>query len=223
MIGAFVSQARAAMANGMPAPMEPATPLTIRRGGGDQALRPLRELTAIAEKHGFGIALDDRLQCGEHFSGVQSTILAFQRRPVLGAAIEQTPRLTEPGGGARLALAGPRDQGLGGGPGISKHAECEALTQFLARARKQRRLRIDADHAAGVRDDWRLGPLQREVEGLAQQHDQVGFLEQRRERAERGVVDAARALHEARRAPAPPSPARRAAAGRAGPKDGVRR
>ena len=54
--GRVGSASRAAMANGIDAPIEPATPLMMRRAGGEHGLRPLRELAAVADEHGIRVA-----------------------------------------------------------------------------------------------------------------------------------------------------------------------
>ena len=162
----------------------------------DQALSPLCELTAVAEEHGIWIALDDRLQRLEDLNGVKAAVLALKRRPAFGAMIEQTACFAEPLCVARGDFARALGEREGSATSISEGSERQTAAKFLLRACDQRWLGIDADQAARRRDDRRLGPLECEIERLAEEHDQIGPLEQLRKRSKRRIADAARAFHD---------------------------
>ena len=109
--------------------------------------------------------------------------------------------LVEPRGTRQRLPGGTTDQHLSGGTRIRDAAERDALAAFANRAVKQCGLGVDDDPAAGGIDRRRLAELQREVERLAEQDDQIGAPDCIGERTECRVIEAARAFHDGGRDP----------------------
>ena len=92
--------------------------------GLQQALAPLRELAAIADEDGRGVAGDHRAERAKHFDRIE---LARRRRretvPGTRPPIDGRTRLGEPALGARLAQLGPRSERLRGEHAVSDGAD----------------------------------------------------------------------------------------------------
>ena len=196
--GAFGSTSRAASANDSDAADRAGDAVDQAAAHRQHALAPLRELAAVADQHGVGIALDKGLQRAEHLGRMQP---AWRLRddvcPRGGPVVEGCARLREP-----IRLARSRS---------CRRAAISVSPRWLDRRRSRTASRSpfsvlarSTSAASGsmairrhVRIERRAGrPLGGEVERLAEQHDQVGAPDQIGERAERGVGDAARAFHD---------------------------
>jgi hypothetical protein len=110
--------------------------------------------------------------------------------------VERGSGLDQPITLARADQCGARDQRLCSAPDVGDTADEQAVALLVCGALDQRRLGIDRDQPhAGIECRTRR-PLRCEVQGLAEQHDQIDAPDQIRKRPERGVGDAARALHD---------------------------
>ena len=113
-----------------------------------------------------------------------------------GRLVKAARASVQPCGVAGCAAGGAARQRFAGGMRVGDAAEGEACTGLARGAVHQRAFRIDRDEAAGG-IDWRLAELQREVERLAEQDDEVHAADQVVEGAEGRVVEASRAFHDA--------------------------
>ena len=194
--GAFGSSIRAASANDNALPIEPVDAVDQAAADRKHALAPLREFAAVADQHGVGIALDEGTQRPEHFGRMQAARrlrndVAPRRRPVVerGASFVCQPTFV----GRRLRAS---DQRRAGARDVGDAADQQPFALFRPGALDHGVVRIDRDHAH-IRIERRARrPFGGEVERLAEQHDQVGAPDEVGEGAERGVGDAARALHD---------------------------
>ena len=162
------------------------------------ALAPLRELAAVADQHRVGIALDDT-----------GAARGTPRPDAGGPASARRCCATPPAGcrarrGPRRASRSSRGVSLAARAISVSAARLASATQpssrrspfsVLARSTSAASgsIAISRTFGSNAGPDAHFGG---EVERLAEQHDQVGAPHQIGERAERGVGDAARALHD---------------------------
>ena len=116
--------------------------------------------------------------------------------PGRGPVGEMRAHVRQPCGARQLLPRGAPDQRFAGGACIGDAAEDDALASFPDCTIDQSSLGVDDDPAAGRIDRRRLAELQREVERLAEQDDQVGAADRIGESAECCVVEAAWAFHD---------------------------
>jgi hypothetical protein len=138
-------------------------------------LGPLTDLTAVADEDGFRIALEDRLQRAAQLHGMDLAGLARSQCLPLGRAIvARADDFPQP----RSVFVGDACAGherSGGRLCICDRRKDEPAFLLILRARDGRRIWIDAGETAVGRDERWIAEAQREVVGLAQQHDQVGL------------------------------------------------
>ena len=197
--GAALSAARAAMANGIDAPIEPAGPLMMRRAGVSMACGHCANSPPSHTRTACRSRCEYRLPArGTPRPDAACPARCDARCRPMPAADTRAPRATSLSHRRlRIALARParavrRPQRW---LGIGAAAENEPRAFLAPHALDHRRLRIDRDEPAAGIDERRIPETQGEIVRLAQQHDQVRLPQYLREGAEPRVVDAARALH----------------------------
>ena len=183
----------------MAAPIEPATPLMMRRGCADQALPPLADLAAVADEERL-FRLPQRAvdRLAESHWIDPSAVGRARRLPFRRSIGDRPGRLAVPGVAGIAAPSGPR-QLIGGEGRVGEHAQHQPVALLASDPLDGFRFRVDDHEPAARIDERRLREAKREIVLLSEQQDEVGAGKQVCERSEARIVHPARAFHPDRR------------------------
>ena len=160
----------------------------------EHALRPLTDLAAVANEHGIRTLRQKLPNAATEIERVKRPVAGGGRGFPFGRTIAHgSAHLGEPR--AVAARRTGRRERLGRRQGRRHAAQHQAVAHVPRHAANRLDVGGEHDEPAGRIDGRRLPEPEGEIEGLPEQHQEIGPPERLRDRTERRVVESAGALH----------------------------